>query len=130
MKSALERIATALEEQNRRRRNSRETEAEARALADPPRQISMAAMVRGCPDLGRAILAGKIVPDNYYSEIDVGVVEVACPCGKTPACRGDVPTVCACERAYIFVGGRLRVLFSPVGAVASEEGRVGASESG
>jgi hypothetical protein len=74
-----------------------------------PRRLNYADFARAIP--GYAALFTGRVPDNFYAQVDDGVVEVACPCkpDQLPRCELLVPTPCACERWFVYTGSIVRV---------------------
>lgn len=117
LSTLLDRLATGLEDYNRRERR-RDLEdpglaAELEALRRPLHTIGPAGYVRGCPDIGRALMSGVVIPGNYWTQVDFDMVEIACPCGEAPRCISWAPTFCACGRAYAHFDGDVRVYFSP-----------------
>lgn len=112
-------------EHNRRERraleDTPEIRAEIEALRRPLRKPSLVTYIRGCPNLASLLGGATKIPGAYWTQVDDGVVEVACPCGETPACTGDAPTFCSCVRAYVRVGPDVLVLFSPVETLPADE---------
>jgi hypothetical protein len=121
----LRRLAAGVDEHNRRERialqNTPESRAELEAHRRPLRKPPLAAYVRGCPNLASLLRTGVRIPGSYWTQVDDGVVEIACPCGQTPACVGNAPQFCVCDRAYIRVGPDVFVLFSPVATLPADE---------
>lgn len=118
-------LVAGVQEHNRRERraleDTPEVRAEIRALRRPLRKPGLVTYVRACPNLASLLATGVKIPGAYWSQVDDGVTEVACPCGGTPKCVGNAPTFCACVRAYVRVGPDVLVLFSPVETLPADE---------
>jgi hypothetical protein len=121
----LERIAAGLEEHNRRERlagqDTPEIRAELQALRRPLRKLPLLAYARGCPDLLRLLGRAVKIPGAYWTQVDEGTYEIACPCGETPRISESAPIFCACERAYAQLSGDIVVLFSPIATLPADE---------
>jgi len=55
----------------------------------------------------------RAIPDDFWVKSGVDEAEVSCPCGETPCLELGAPHVCACERAFVYLGRSVRVAFSP-----------------
>lgn len=53
------------------------------------------------------------VPHEFYAQVDVDTVDVACPCGADPPprCVLLVPTACVCGRVFAYTGHDVRVAY-------------------
>lgn len=121
----LRQLVAGVAEHNRRERraleDTPEIRAEIEALRRPLRRPPLVTYVRSCPNLATLLAEATKIPGAYWTQVDDGVVEVACPCGATPSCAGDAPTFCSCVRAYVRVGPDVLVLFSPVETLPADE---------
>lgn len=67
---------------------------------------------------GLAALMAKRVPGDFWTQIDDGVWQVSCPCGKSPQLEWNVLHTCECNRVYVYLGGDVRVGYvTPEGVV-------------
>lgn len=121
----LQRLAAGLDEHNRRERlaaqNAPEIQAELGALRRPLHKLSLLTCARACPDLLRLLARAVKIPGAYWTQVDDGTYEIACPCGQTPRLTDDGPTFCACGRAYAQLSGDMVVLFSPKATLPADE---------
>lgn len=85
-----------------------------------PQRLGFMQFARAIP--GYAAQFAKRVPDQFVAQVDLGVLEVACPCGVTPGpcCAWMVPTPCECDRIYVNLGSAVLVGYCPPQALDSD----------
>lgn len=80
--------------------------AELAARARPLRHVSFASALV-TPSL--AVPFERTIPGSFWSQVDDGTAEVACPCKATPNLPLAIPQPCECERVYLYTGTEVRV---------------------
>jgi hypothetical protein len=72
-----------------------------------PQRIGFMQLARAIP--GYASQYTGRVPPEFYAQVSVEEVDIACPCGNTPRCYWMVPKRCNCDRFFVYTGGDVRV---------------------
>lgn len=64
----------------------------------------------------------SVVPAEFIAQVDVGVVEVACPCGEAPRVAVGQVAGCACGRFFLTDGRTVRsARYEPEDVAAAAE---------
>lgn len=119
---ALHRVADALIEHNRlreqaerERRREREREATERflrrATAKEPVDVGVGFFARAVPAIAEAF--SRKIPGAFWTQVDDGLVDVACPCAEVVRVAYDRIVTCDCSRSYLYDGREVRVANSP-----------------
>lgn len=58
------------------------------------------------------------VPPEFTAQVELDVIEVACPCGETPRLRWNVPEPCPCGRVFVDLGGDVHVAYTQIDEAA------------
>jgi hypothetical protein len=129
LEAAIDRMTYAIEDRSRmirehraedERRERERREAARIGRRSEPRRLDFALMMQAVP--GLAAQYKRKIPAEFWSVAAQELVDVACPCGETPAARLGVPKECACERFYLYTGESVRVAGGPHAAPVDKEG--------
>jgi hypothetical protein len=128
LEAAFDRLTFAVEDRTRMLREHRaedeRRERERREAArighrSEPRRLDFGLMMQAVP--GLAAQYKRKIPAEFWSITAPELVDVACPCGETPAARLGIPKECVCERFYLYTGEHVRVAGGPKVALVDKE---------
>lgn len=115
MSEALQRIAGAVEQlvvdSQARRAGADESWWRAHHGPLPRAGLSFVAICQRVP--GLAALFDTPIPPDFWTLVDDGRAQVACPCGATPELAVLRPEACDCGRYFLYTIRDVRVAFSP-----------------
>lgn len=120
LEQALDRMTFAIEDRSRmirehraeeQRRERERREAARIGHRSEPRRLDFGLMMQAVP--GLAAQFTRKIPTEFWSLSAAELVEVACPCGDTPAARLGIPATCECARTYLYTGEHVRVAGGP-----------------
>lgn len=104
-------------EAERRERERREASRIGRR--SEPRRLDFGLMLQAVP--GLAAQFQRTIPTEFWAVAEHELVQVACPCGVTPAARLGIPKTCGCARTYLYDGGNVRVAGGPKADLVDNE---------
>lgn len=122
VEAAIDRLTYAIEDRSlilrehhaeEQRRERERREAARIGHRSEPRRLDFGLMMRAVPGLAQQF--SRQIPGEFWTLVGSELVEVACPCGVTPAARLGIPVTCECSRVYLYTGEQVRVAAWSVG---------------